>query len=157
MDSEGINNHGYGQELPPTVSPSAAVIIPDSQLRNDNITRAMRAYKMLREQWGCDELGHDLCLQGNDYIGHIQLSEEQISILIGEICRGQATCRYPPEVFIVPERSGSNRDPSFDRGGSGTTAGAEVEKENAIQMHGRLRHQAPMSQIFRFCREEAWR
>ncbi|KAF8514578.1 hypothetical protein BU17DRAFT_68345 [Hysterangium stoloniferum] len=127
-------------ELPPTVSPSAAVTISDSQLRNDNITRAMRAYKC----------------SGNDYMGHIQLSEEQISIWIGEICRGQATYRYPPEVFIVPEHSGSNGNPSFDWGGSGTTAGAEVEKENAIQRHGRLRRQAPMSQIFRFCRKEAW-
>ncbi|KAF8529297.1 hypothetical protein BU17DRAFT_80528 [Hysterangium stoloniferum] len=82
---------------------------------------------MLHEQWGCDEPGHDVCLQGADYIGHIQLSEEQISIWIGEICRGQATCHYPPKVFIVPDGFRFNRNPNFDWGASGTNTDTEVE------------------------------
>ncbi|KAF8515974.1 hypothetical protein BU17DRAFT_67637 [Hysterangium stoloniferum] len=82
--------------------------------------------------WGCDEPGHDLCLQGVEYIGHIQLSEEHISIWIGEIvghCRGQATCHYPPDVFIIPDGSRSNRNPNFDWGASETNIDPEVEIE----------------------------
>ncbi|KAF8525533.1 hypothetical protein BU17DRAFT_83777 [Hysterangium stoloniferum] len=82
---------------------------------------------MLREQWGCDEPSHDLCLQDADYIGHIQLSEEQIFIWIGKICRGQATCHYPPEVLIIPDGSRANRNPNFDWGASETNTGPEVE------------------------------
>ncbi|KAF8517675.1 hypothetical protein BU17DRAFT_91501 [Hysterangium stoloniferum] len=125
--ADGITRLADVAGLPPTVSPSAAVIIADSQLSDQNITRAMKAYKMLHEQWGCDEPGHDLCLQGAEYIGHIQLSEEQISIWIGEICRGQATCHYPPDVFIVPDGSRSNRNANFDWGASGTDTDTEVE------------------------------
>ncbi|KAF8512745.1 hypothetical protein BU17DRAFT_95978 [Hysterangium stoloniferum] len=71
--------------LPPTVSPSAAVTIADFQQSNDDIMRITNAHDMLREQWGCDEPGHKLCLQGKEFVGHIQLSKEQISIWIGEI------------------------------------------------------------------------
>ncbi|KAF8515989.1 hypothetical protein BU17DRAFT_93085 [Hysterangium stoloniferum] len=112
--------------LPPT-SPSAAVTIADSQLGNQNIIRVLNANKMLHEQWGCDEPGHDLCLQGGHYIGHIQLSQEQISIWIDEICRGQATCHYPPEVLIIPDGSGANRKLDFDWGASETNIDPEPE------------------------------
>ncbi|KAF8515997.1 hypothetical protein BU17DRAFT_93094 [Hysterangium stoloniferum] len=113
--------------LPPTVTPSAAVTIAESQLSNENFMRGAKAYKMLHELWGCDEPGHDLCLQGAEYIGHIQLSEEQISIWIGEVCRGQATCDYPPEVFIIPDGSRSNGNPNFDWGASETNIDPEPE------------------------------
>ncbi|KAF8513853.1 hypothetical protein BU17DRAFT_68644 [Hysterangium stoloniferum] len=114
--------------LPPT-SPSAAVTFADSQLGNQNTMRVVNAYKMLHEQWGCDEPGHDLCLQGGCYIGHIQLSQEQISIWIDEICRGQATCHYPPEVLIIPDGSGANRKLDFDWGASETNIDPEPEIE----------------------------
>ncbi|KAF8514362.1 hypothetical protein BU17DRAFT_94651 [Hysterangium stoloniferum] len=113
--------------LPPRDSPSAVVTIPDSQPSNENFMRGVKAYKMLQELWGCDQPGHDLCLQGGEYVGHIQLSEEQISIWIGEICRGQATCHYPPEVFIIPDGSISNEDPNFDWGSSETDTDTELE------------------------------
>ncbi|KAF8513855.1 hypothetical protein BU17DRAFT_95045 [Hysterangium stoloniferum] len=112
--------------LPPT-SPSAAVTIADSQLGNQNIIRVLNANKMLHEQWGCDKPGHDLCLQGGHYIGHIQLSQEQISIWIDEICRGQATCHYPPEVLIIPDGSGANGKLDFDWGASETNIDPEPE------------------------------
>ncbi|KAF8509005.1 hypothetical protein BU17DRAFT_70620 [Hysterangium stoloniferum] len=112
--------------LPPT-SPSVAVTIAESQLGNQNIIRVLNANKMLHEQWGCDEPGHDLCLQGGHYIGHIQLSQEQISIWIDEICRGQATCDYPPEVFIIPDGSGSNMNPNVDWGARETNTDPEPE------------------------------
>ncbi|KAF8512742.1 hypothetical protein BU17DRAFT_69087 [Hysterangium stoloniferum] len=115
--------------LPPTISSSAAVTIADFQLSNDEIMRITNAHNMLREQWGCDEPGHELCLQGKEFVDHIQLSKEQISIWIGEICRGQATCRYPPKAFIVPDGSGSNRNLNFDWGASETTTDTEVEIE----------------------------
>ncbi|KAF8512749.1 hypothetical protein BU17DRAFT_69094 [Hysterangium stoloniferum] len=115
--------------LPPTISSSVAVTIADFQPSNDEIMRMMNAHNMLREQWGCNEPGHELCLQGKEFVGHIQLSKEQISIWIGEICRGQATCRYPPKAFIVPDGSGSNRNPNFDWGASETTTDTEVEIE----------------------------
>ncbi|KAF8508994.1 hypothetical protein BU17DRAFT_99311 [Hysterangium stoloniferum] len=112
--------------LPPMVTPSAAVTIPNSQL-SDERKRAVKAYKMLHEQWGCDEPGSDLCLQGNHYIAHIQLSQEQISIWIDEICRGQATYHHPPEVFIIPDSSRPNRNLNFDWGASETNTDPEVE------------------------------
>ncbi|KAF8512738.1 hypothetical protein BU17DRAFT_95962 [Hysterangium stoloniferum] len=107
----------------------AAVTIADFQPNNDEIMRITNAHNMLREQWSCDEPGHELCLQGNEFVGHIQLSKEQISIWIGEICRGQAACRYPPKVFIVPDGSGSNRNPNFDWDASETTTDTEAEIE----------------------------
>ncbi|KAF8512750.1 hypothetical protein BU17DRAFT_69096 [Hysterangium stoloniferum] len=115
--------------LPPTISSSAAVADADFQSSNDEIMRITNAHNMLREQWGCDEPGHELCLQGNEYVGHVQLSKEQISIWIGKICQGQATCHYPPKMFIVPDGSGSNRNPNFDWGASGTTTDTEAEIE----------------------------
>ncbi|KAF8509012.1 hypothetical protein BU17DRAFT_99337 [Hysterangium stoloniferum] len=123
---DGITRMADVVGLPPTVTPSAAVTIPDSQL-SDERKRAVKAYKMLREQWGCDEPGHDLCLQGNHYITHIQLSQEQISIWIDEICRGQATCHHPPETFIIPDGSRPNRNLNFDWGASETNTDPEVE------------------------------
>ncbi|KAF8509001.1 hypothetical protein BU17DRAFT_99324 [Hysterangium stoloniferum] len=98
-----------GAGLPPTVSALEAVTTADSEL-SDESKRAVRAHRMLREQWGCDEPGHDLCLQGADYIGHIQLSEEQIFIWIGKIA--------------VPR---SNRNPNFDWGAGETNTDPESE------------------------------
>ncbi|KAF8512739.1 hypothetical protein BU17DRAFT_95964 [Hysterangium stoloniferum] len=115
--------------IPLTISPSAAVTNANFRRGNDEIMRMMNAYDVLREQWSCDEPGHKLCLQGNEFVGHIQLSKEQISIWISKICRGQATCRYPPKVFIVPDGSGSNRNPNFDWGASETTIDTEAEIE----------------------------
>ncbi|KAF8512997.1 hypothetical protein BU17DRAFT_95697 [Hysterangium stoloniferum] len=115
--------------LPPMVSPSAAITIADFRQSNDDIVRIMNSYNMLLEQWGCDEPGHDICLQGKNYVGHIQLSKEQISIWIGEICRGQATRRDPPKVFIVPDGSGSKWSPDFYWGASETNAETEDEIE----------------------------
>ncbi|KAF8525540.1 hypothetical protein BU17DRAFT_83791 [Hysterangium stoloniferum] len=112
--------------LPPT-SPLAAVTIADSQLGNQDIIRVLNANKMLHEQWGCDEPGHDLCLRGGHYIGHIQLSQEHISIWIDEICRGQATCHYPPEVLIIPDGSGSNMNPNVDWGAGETNTDPEPD------------------------------
>ncbi|KAF8516002.1 hypothetical protein BU17DRAFT_93099 [Hysterangium stoloniferum] len=123
---DGITRMADVAGLPPTVTPSAAVTIPDSQL-SDERKRAVKAYKRLREQWGCDEPGHDLCLQGNHYIAHIQLSQEQISIWIDEICRGQATCHHPPEMFIILDGSRPNRNLNFDWGASETNTDPEVE------------------------------
>ncbi|KAF8524865.1 hypothetical protein BU17DRAFT_84401 [Hysterangium stoloniferum] len=103
------------KDLSPLVSPSVVMSV-NFQQSNKIIIRTVRAYKKLQKRWGCDELGHDLCLRGSDYVGHIQLSEEQVSIWIGEICRGQATCRYPPGAIIIPDCSRSNRNPNFDWG-----------------------------------------
>ncbi|KAF8513850.1 hypothetical protein BU17DRAFT_95026 [Hysterangium stoloniferum] len=108
--------------LPPTVSPAATTA--DSHLSDEN-KRMLKTYKILGEQWGCGEP----CLQGADYIGHIQLSEEQIFIWIGDICRGQTTCHYPLEVFMIPDGSRSNRNPNFDWGASETDTDTEVEIE----------------------------
>ncbi|KAF8512747.1 hypothetical protein BU17DRAFT_69091 [Hysterangium stoloniferum] len=96
--------------LPRTISPSAgAVTIAHFQPSNDEIMRITNAHNMLREEWSCNEPGHDLCLEGKEY------------------CRGQATCRYPPKVFIVPDGSGSNRNSNFDWDASGTTTDTEAE------------------------------
>ncbi|KAF8515971.1 hypothetical protein BU17DRAFT_67635 [Hysterangium stoloniferum] len=122
----GINRMDDVAGLPPTVPPSGEVTTADSQLSDEKKT-AVKIYKMLREQWGCNEPGHDLCLQGTDYIGHMQLSEEQIFIWIDKICRGQATCHYPPDMFIVPDGPRSNRNPNFDWSASETNTDSEVE------------------------------
>ncbi|KAF8511277.1 hypothetical protein BU17DRAFT_97380 [Hysterangium stoloniferum] len=113
--------------LPPTVSPSAASINIDSKQSYEFTRRVIKAYRQLQEQWGCDKPGHDICLQGTDYVGHIQLSEEQVSIWAGEICRGRATCLYPPDVIIIPDASRSNREVNFDWDASTTNTGTGVE------------------------------
>jgi len=115
------------EELPSFVSPVAVVISADSQQSQEIVARAVKAYKMLQEQWGCNTPGHDICLRGINYIGHIQLSEEQVSVWVGEICRGHATCLYFPDVIIIPDGTRSNRDSNFDWGGSGTSHDANVE------------------------------
>ncbi|KAF8525532.1 hypothetical protein BU17DRAFT_83776 [Hysterangium stoloniferum] len=104
----------------PTVSPSAVTIV-ESQLSNENFMKGVKAYKILHELWGCDEPGHDLCLQGIDYIGHIQLSEEQISIWIGEIVGHLFIEVTKYLISTVP------RNLNFDWGTSGTNPDPEVE------------------------------
>ncbi|KAF8530596.1 hypothetical protein BU17DRAFT_79441 [Hysterangium stoloniferum] len=107
----------------PSVSPPATVMNVEAQ-KNDKTTKTLRAYRLLQNKWSCAEPGHDLCLRGTDCDGHIQLSEDQVSIWVDEICRNQATDLYPPKTLIIP---GPNRDRNNDWGVSETSYDPHAE------------------------------
>ncbi|KAF8530580.1 hypothetical protein BU17DRAFT_79407 [Hysterangium stoloniferum] len=111
----------------PSVSPPATVMNVDAQKNDETTKTILRAHRLLQNKWSCAEPGHDLCLRGIDYDGHIQLSEDQVSIWVDEICRNQATHLYPPKTLIIPDCSGPNRDRKYDWGASETSYDPDAE------------------------------
>jgi len=122
-----INRGDDVEDLHPRVSSSGALMSPELQDSHAIRIKTIQVHKELQELRGCDKPDHDICLSESDFVGHSQLSVEQVSNWIDEICRGQATCSYPPEVLIIPGASRSNRDPGSDWGASGTNNDTDGE------------------------------